>query len=234
MTTPADPRRLRDIILDQCEAKSLSLAEMIQKTGTPAGYVDAILNDVRSRLPGFPYIRIFLVRIAETLGLSAEVLIQAYKREFGEKISGLGDRLPSNRFALPSGRRRYLLILGALAGVVVTYGVLRSGLASKPALLIVVPPASADAFLTHSSTIQLAGRIGLSDTLLINGQAVPTDPQGNFTSDYQLLPEINLIEFSSHRFLGGTTSQLRQVYLDVAPVSRVAASVRASSTEPSP
>lgn len=228
-----DTRKLRDIILDQCDAKDIRLEEVAKKTGMPEQYLDAIINNVRTRLPAFPYVRAHLVRLASLLGLPAEVLLEKYRTEFAEKVSGGSDMLPGNRFALPSGRRQYLIITAVITGLLIIYGISRTGFLGRPQLVITMPPVGVDPFITASATIALAGSISGNDKLLINGQPVATDDQGAFLKEYPLTPEINIFEFSATRFLGREARVTRQVYYEEPPAAAAArAAPRESLEEP--
>jgi hypothetical protein len=209
-----DTRRLRDIILDQCEAKEIRMEELVKKSGIPEQYLDAIINDVRTRLPAFPYIRVHLNRIAVLLGLPPERLLAQYRKEFSEKQSGGADALPGNRFALPSGFKRYVSAAVVVVVVLMIIAISRSGFFGIPHLTISMPPAGSDPFITNSSTIILSGRVDEGDKLLINGQDVATGKDGVFSSQYPLTSEINVIEFTTKRFLGRELSITRQVYYD--------------------
>ena len=224
-------RKLRDIILDQCEAKEIKMEELVKKTGLPEQYLDAIINDVRTRLPAFPYIRAYLTRVAALLGLPPEMLLDKYRQEFSEKISGGADALPGNRFALPSGIRRYLLVVVAIIVVILIVAISRSGFFGSPHIAIDMPPAGTDPFITSSSTITLAGHVDAGDKLLINGQPVATGKNGTFASQYQLTPEINVIEFTTKRFLGRQFSITRQVYYE-EPTSTPAIKAAAKKAPP--
>ena len=235
-----DTRRLRDIILDQCEAKEIRMEELVKKSGIPEQYLDAIINDVRTRLPALPYIRVHLTRIAIFLGLPPERLLSQYRKEFSDKQSGGFDALPGNRFALPSGTRRYAIIGGVVLLILVVVMISRSGFFGIPHLTISMPPAGSDPFITNSSTILLSGKVDAGDKLLINGQDVATGNDGVFSSPYPLTPELNVIEFTTKRFLGRELSITRQVYYDEptsTPALRAAAKkivkpIEAATTTP--
>ncbi len=209
-----DPRKLRDIIVDQCEAKGITPVELSRKTGTPENYIEQLISGETDRLPAFPYIRPHLVKIAESLSISPDLLTEKYREEFAAMHSGAGDRLPGNRFSLPSHRREYLVGGGILVLIVFGFFVSRTGFLGQPHLTIIVPPAEPTPFIVSSSTILLSGRTDPGDALLVNGQHVPVATDGSFLKEYQLLPEINIIEFSSKRFLGREIKETRQVYFD--------------------
>ena len=214
-----DPRKLRDIIGDQCEAKEITPADLAQKTETPQRYIEALLAGDTSRLPAFPYIRPHLVSIGETLGLPPELLTTKYKEEFGAMHSGSADKLPGNRFALPSYRRQYLIGIACVAVLMLAVFISRSGFFGQPVLTIEMPPISPSPYITAAPVLILAGHTDPGDSLFINGQHVPVGSGGIFTKEYQLLPELNVFEFSSKRFLGREIKITRQVYYDDTPTS---------------
>lgn len=208
-----EKRRLRESILDQIEAKDLTAKDVVEKTGIPEQYFDAILNDKQSKLPAFPYIRAHLVKVAQLLGLNAEEVIKDYKTEFTGSVSGSADTLPGNRFALPSARRKYL-IGGAVIGLLLLGFIFKSsGFFGQPKLTLLMPPIdSRDPFVVGTSTIILAGKIDPSDKLFINNQATPVSVEGVFSENYDLRPELNPIEFKVSRFLGRDLTIVKNVF----------------------
>lgn len=214
MSESLETRRLRDIIADQCEAKEIRLDELAKKSGLASGYMDALMSDVRSRIPAFPYVRLHLIKMAEILGLPSEALVDAYRRDFVEKFSGASDTLPANRFALPSLRRMHAGIGGAIVVLALLYLLVRGLTTSGSRLTIEMPPADQSVFSTSSSTILLAGKAGASDTVMINNQEIAVAADGTFSYEYPLSPEMNLITFSVKRFLGGKSEVVRRVFYD--------------------
>jgi hypothetical protein len=168
------------------------------------------------------------------LGLPPDLLLSKYRQEFLEKISGGGDALPGNRFALASGMRRYLIIAGAIAAFLILYSIGRSGFLGQPHITIDMPPVGQDPYITTSSTVLLAGHADAGDTLLINGQPVPVDQTGAFSREYPLLPEINIIEFSAKRFLGREITITRQVYYEEPTSTPAAAKASKKIVVPAP
>ncbi len=225
-----DPRKLRDIIADQCEAKELSQVDLAKKSGTPEQYVESLMSGEVRRLPAFPYIRPHLIKIAQVLGLPPELLTVKYKEEFVHMHSGASDKLPGNRFALPSYRRQYGIAAGIIGVFIVIYLVSRSGFFGQPTLSIILPPTDPNPFIVTTSTITLSGRTDPGDNVTINGQHVAVASDGTFSKDYQLLPEINIIEFSAERFLGRQVAATRQVYFDTMAASTTPATTTHSTS----
>jgi transcriptional regulator with XRE-family HTH domain len=229
-----DPRKLRDILADQAEAKGLSQAELVKKTGASPSHIEALMNGEIRRLPALPYLRTTLARLAETLGVPPQVLIDKYKSEFVGTHSGPTDQLPGNRFALPSHRRMYVIGAGVAILVIAGYLISRTGFFGRPSLSIATPPADPNPYIVTSSTILLAGRTDPGDSLFVNGQHVAVASDGTFEKEYQLLPEINIIDFSVKRFLGRHVTITRQIYYDTAglpiPTSTVPLSIPQPTT----
>lgn len=211
-----DPRKLRDIIADQCEARGISPFEVAKRSGIAEQYIEALLSGDTARLPAFPYIRAGLIAFADAIGIPSEVLVNKYRQEFAAMRSGASDQLPGNRFALPSYRREYIIGGALLVCVLLGFWISRSGFFGKPTLVILTPPADPSPFIVTSSTLTLSGRIDPGDMLSINGQHAPVQGDGSFSREMQLLPEINIIEFTTKRFLGRQVKEVRQVYFDQA------------------
>ena len=208
-----EKRRLRESILDQIEAKDLKAQDVVDRTGIPEQYFDAILNDKRAKLPAFPYIRVHLVKVAELLGLNPAEVIADYKAEFTSLVSGSADTLPGNRFALPSPRRKYLIASAVIGLIILGFLFKSSGFFGQPQLVLMMPPIdSRDPFIVETSTIMLSGRVDASDKLYINNQITPVLADGSFSQNYELQPELNPIEFRVSRFLGRDLKVLKNVY----------------------
>ncbi len=215
----ADPRKLREMILDQAEAHDLKPEKIIAQTSMPAAYFEALITGQPHRLPAYPYLRAYLYSLADLLGISREELVAAYKRDFSEKFSGAHDKLPGNRFALPMNKRRYLVTGGVALLLIVVYVISHSGFFGTPSLRLDIPPAAPDPYIVEAQIIELKGAIEPGDTLLVNGQDVPVAVDGAFTRLHSLSPELNSIEFVVRRFLGKEIRIVRQVYYQEAASS---------------
>ena len=176
-----NPRSLKAILADHLEEKSISVEQLAAKTGVPEHYVKAIFDNQSERLPALPYIRGYLLAIADYLGIDHEVVLEAYRAELGAKMSGPADRLPGNRFALVKRQRKWMWFAAAgIVGVLVLYAVLRSAFFGAPYFRLVNPPQDAEMFEVTGSTILLAGTTEPNGKLSINGESVPVRSDGAF------------------------------------------------------
>lgn len=209
-----DIRALRDIISDQAEAKGLTPVDIARKIGAPEKYIEALFLGDKKSLPALPYLRQHLIRMSDLLGLPSDSLVEKFKEECSAMHSGPLDTLPKNRFALPSYRKQYIIGIIVMAGIIIVGAIARSGFFGQPSLVVLVPESDGEPLVTSSSTIMLSGRISPGDSLLINGEHVSTQSDGSFSSEFQLKPEINTIDFVAQRFLGRQSAIRRQVYFE--------------------
>lgn len=209
------PRSLKSILADQLEAKDTTVEKVIDKTGIPEHYLRAIMANQTDRLPALPYIRAYLLAVADYLELDRNVVLEAYRTEFSGKMSGSADRLPGNRFALDRRNRKWIWISALIiAGIFVAYSVLRSAFFGAPYFRLVNPPQDAEIFETIGPTILLAGTTESNGKLTINGELVPVRSDGSFEFEFPLSPELNTIEFKVERFLGKTLTVIKKVYVE--------------------
>ncbi len=206
-------RLLQDIIADQMAVKEVSTERLCSLTGVSETVLSALLSGQREQLPALPYVRSALIKIANVLELDREVLLSAYRNEYANKMSGVLDLLPGNRFALhPATSRKWIFVSIAVI-LAVIFLIFGQQIFGKPSLRLTVPDPDQNPYIAATSTITLSGKIDAGDKLVINGEDVATDDQGFFTLEYRLNPELNTIEFLVRRFLGKEITVLKQVYL---------------------
>ena len=206
--------RLREKILDKAAQKDLELADIIKGADFPGDYLEIILEHDTARAPAFPYIRLHLINLAEFLGLDPKEITNDYKEEFVDKISGSHDKLPSNRFSLPSPRKKLIITISAVLIAIMIYLFISSGFSSNGIIHVSFPPEAPSPFIVDTSTINLTGQIDPSDKLMINGQVTPVSDDGLFEESYVLNPEINFIEFKIKRLLADDIIIIREIYFD--------------------
>ncbi len=205
---------LKNLLLDRLTLKELTPERTASLTGIPEQYIIAILEDKKDKLPPLPYIRGYLLKLADALEMSREEILQMYKNEFIEKVSGSADRLPGNRFALPSFKRRWIFIVLGLALIILGFS-FSGRIFGQPRLDLTMPDPNENPYLVGSPTITLTGRIDPGDELLINNQPATVDATGAFSKEYRLDPELNTITFTVKRFLGKELTVTKQVYYKI-------------------
>lgn len=210
-------------------ARGIAIAKLSELSGVPERYLEAMRAGNLSAMPPAPYVRGYLNKISNVLLADAEALWAAYKTEQPAAImSGLGDRLPQNRYSLKK------LNKGAVAGIAAAclllgYGLLRfNTIVGKPTLLIENPQTAT--VVVNFEEITLRGKISAGDTLTINGEINMTGEGGIFEKDLHLSPGINAVEFRAKRFLGQEISDIRKIIYEPAAIEN-ASSTAASKTQ---
>lgn len=207
-------QRLREKILDKAAEKELDRAGIVKGAGISASHLDAILDNNAENIPAFPYIRHQLVNLADFLGLDQEDVLSSYKEDFSQKISGVYDRLPSNRYSLPSQKQRLTYLGGVVLIIFLIYLAVQGLIGSSSEIEISFPPSNPIPFVVHEQSIVLKGKISSQEKLTINGQTTPVDADGAFQRDYLLSPEMNYLEFRVNKVLGEDSVLIREVYFE--------------------
>lgn len=206
-------KTLGELVIEALKLRNLNAEKLSELTDIPADYLIALSNDDLKGLPSAPYVRGYLVKIADVLKIDSSPLLRAYKQEISAsalKTSGSSDKLPFNRFALNPLIKKIVVILGAILVLIVFCLVWQtSGFLGIPKIKIINPPT--DNVIVDSPTINLSGEVGVRDKLIINTEEVLPEKDGRFEKDFSLQPGINTFEFKAKRFLGKEIKIIRQV-----------------------
>lgn len=204
-----EQKTIKEILEDSMDVKGFSVERLSEITDIPERFIKAIIEENIANLPSSPYVRGYLVRIAEALNLNGNELWTIYKENLDLRTSGGKDKLPHNRFELRPFKKRNIIFI-VLAIVAVIY------LAFKIETLLGVPnidisnPAT-DNMVVNLPTIDLRGEIDVKDKLTINDEEIATDENGYFEKQFSLEAGINSIEFKVKRLLGKETTIVRKV-----------------------
>lgn len=190
------------------ERSDLSIDKLVELTDISPRYLKAFYEGDFKKLPSLPYVRGYLMKISNVLGINGQELWQAYKEELKEKIA-VDDTLPINRFALkPKNFKR--LVIGIIIIFVIIFLIWRiDDLLGIPKIEIINP---ADNININEDVINIKGIVNnYRDKLLINNEEIFISKDGRFEKEYHLAPGANAIEFSLKRFLGKEIKVVKQV-----------------------
>lgn len=199
-------KSLKETIEEQLSIKGFSLERIAEITDIPLRYLEALIQGNTKKLPAAPYVRGYLFKIGKILDFDGNELWEAYKKESGIKSSGPEDRLPSNRFAIKSINKKYIviaLIIILLVGYLIWQA--PRWLGQPP--LTVYPMEEK----TSEPEVVISGKIEPRDKLTINSEEILVDSKGNFSKNYNLQEGPNTIEVKVKRFLGRETKIVRQI-----------------------
>lgn len=213
MTNNNQSKTLGELITEALELRNLSVEKLSELIDIPAYYLIALKNDDLDKLPSAPYIRGYLIKIAEILKIDINLILTAYKREISLrplKTSGSSDKLPFNRFSFGHLVGKNIVIAGIILILISIYLIWRtSDFLGTPKIEIINP--SADNFIINNNTIKLSGKVSAEDKLIVNGEEILIEENGGFEKDFSLQSGINTFEFKVKRFLGKEIKIIRQV-----------------------
>lgn len=202
-------KSLKDLLTEQLDHRNLDPKKLAQATNIPEKYLESLLGGDYKKLPAAPYVRGYLDRVAAALNLNNEELWEVYQKEVSLKKSGPSDLLPFNRFAMRSIKKRTILIAALIALLIIYLLLNASRLFGSPSLEIINPPSAT--LVVFDPVFTIIGEINPQAKLLINGEEILIDRDGQFQKGYNLQPGLNLIEFSAKKFLGKETKVVKQI-----------------------
>ncbi|MFH1193247.1 MAG: helix-turn-helix domain-containing protein [Candidatus Jorgensenbacteria bacterium] len=208
-STPAPEHTLANLIADGLRMKGISIERLSQLTGISDRFLELLVGEQHHKLPAAPYVRGYLIKIAEVLGLDGGELWREYLAESTTfRRAGAGDTLPSNRFTVT--RFNWKIILWALLGVLVLgYILLRI-----PALVDTYEFSVniADNLVVRESTFTINGTVNENDQLTLNGEVLYPDSNGAFEKSVILKDGWNTFEFKVKRFMGSEKKFTKQIF----------------------
>jgi hypothetical protein len=180
-------------------------------------------------------VRGYLIRLGQALDFDGEAWWQRIKSERNMKSSGTTDSLPANRYLKKSPTQ--LIVIGVVALVVLIYLAFQlPRIIGKPSVAITDP--AQNPFTASVSPITIQGTTRNADSLFVNGESVPLNPDGTWQKDVLLSNGPNEITVSARKFLGRSTDMTEEVVYEApaasqpAPTSTNARGNTPSSTSP--
>lgn len=206
-----EAKTIKDALNDALPVKGLTPERLAELADIPEYYLRAIYNGNYKELPPEPYVRGYIMRIAQVLDIDGESLWSVYKKTLDLKTSGETDKLPSNRFAIKAKKiSRKGWIIAVIAVLILgLVGFEASKYFGASSIDITNPPV--DNFITSDTIIILRGKIDPQDKLTIKEEDVSADENGYFEKEWSLNPGPNLLEFKVKRLLGREVKIERQI-----------------------
>lgn len=205
MTINNDFKTLKEIFNEALQLRNLDVKKLSESTDIPIHYLSAIASGDIKKLPANPYVRGYLIKIADTLKIEREPILEAYKQELSfwpAKSSGAEDKLPQNRFALKNRKKITVISILALTilSILIFLAFQFSAFLGNPQMEIINPKENNS--ISENQTIILTGIINPQDKLTINNEEVLAKNDGSFEKEFVLQPGPNAVEFKIKRFLG--------------------------------
>ncbi len=196
------------------QAKKLKLSEIAKKLNINEKYLTALEKGEYEKLPHGVYGKNFLREYALFLGLDYKKLALDFEAE----INILEPKRQKELFSKQVIKKRYLLAMPKILKNIVVFLIIcvcfiylgyRINKIISPPLLIIDSPA-AD-LITDQSYLQVTGRTEAEASLIINGQIVLTDKNGNFSQTIGLKNGINIITITANKKQGRDSTIIRQI-----------------------
>lgn len=206
-------KKIGETIRNLLEVRNVNIEKLSELTGITPRFLEQLINENFSKLPPAPYIRGYILKIAEVLGAEGNELWEIFQQQNKQtKRSGGEDKLPTNRFE-PKKINQKIIISVLFGLLLIGYLVFRyKDFSGTPVLYIESPEDNA---VVNQSQILIKGKINPQDTLTINAESVYVDKDGIFEKEFALQSGINNIEFSVKKFLGKEIKENRRVIYNV-------------------
>ncbi|MDP2741172.1 MAG: helix-turn-helix domain-containing protein [bacterium] len=210
--------------------RGLNMRRLSEVSGISAKHLEAIFSGDENRMPSYPYLKGYLLKLGEILDFNSDEAWEQMKKFSASKSAGKTDELPKNRFSQKTDSKYF--IIGAVILILFVYGIFRFYNISGTPVVVVSYPQENMAVVAENS-VSLAGHVSNSDELRINGEPVQAQPNGDWGKIFLLQPGINTLEITAKKFLGRETKVIRQIiYQPASPAGRPATSTTPGMVEP--
>ncbi len=204
-----DGKLLKDILQEGLDNQGWGIKKLTEDTSIQERHIRLLLDGDLKKLPPAPYVRGYLLKICRALELDMQDVWQTYKNEVEGGSSGPLDLLPSNRFAIQSKAKKFL-IWGGLGILIISYlGWNSRQLIGSPILQIIAP--KEETTITEESLIVIEGLTDYSNKLTINNEQIYLEKNGQFKKEYDLQEGINTFEILAKKFLGQEIKIIKKV-----------------------
>lgn len=200
-----ETRTLGDKLREAREEERVSLADVENAIQIRKEYLQYLEAGQYSKLPGEVYIRNFLSKYAVYLHLNPKRVITLFEEEkkIFQNITPLEKHptdgkgvVKSHPIINPKFFRNGFIIL-IIVSLLIYFGVKISQIMSPPELTIHSP--FEDNITTTEHSYEIVGQTEEETTILINGEEILGDPDGNFRAVVDLKEGINILEITAVR-----------------------------------
>lgn len=210
---------LGERLLKVREQRCVTLADVSRNTGIQTAYLEYLEQGEFEKLPAEVYVRGFLRRYAEYLGIPDEPILRQYDRERGmnrslrnedeedqtSMIRGAFQKIPSV-LVTPKRITLFVFFFVAIAGFSYVYSEYRA-FVSEPVLAVAEPVQ--EVTQTTASSIMIVGKTDPDSRVFINDQPVLVDENGGFREKIDLQKGVNTMTIRSvNRF----SKEAKKVY----------------------
>lgn len=203
-------RRLSETIQEVMHAKGFDVAKLAQMTGVSDRYIEFLIEEKFSKLPAAPYVRGYISRISQVLGLNPETTWQEYLTNNASlRKAGESDRMPKNRFTSKNPVSKVLLVVCGI-GIIISLAVLRTLYVNNPK--VEFQNLKEDITIVKEPKFTIKGKIDPTYKLTLNNGEIFLDKEGAFEKEVVLEPGFNTFTFNAKKILGREFQIKKQIF----------------------
>ncbi len=202
---------LGQLLSEERRRKGLSLEDVSSATKIRPAFLSAIEQDEYAKLPSATYAQGFVTNYASYLGIPRREALALFHREFDPKKS---TKVLPDSFAGEKYKHKTLRIQRSSIVLIVISLFLLSYLIFQYRSVFLSPPLQVSSPTNNAivpDNIEVKGTTDPSDLVMVNGEMVTVDQNGNFFKDLSLLPGATQIEITAQNHYGKTTIVNRTV-----------------------
>ena len=204
-------RDFGDFFAEAVRIKGYSLEKLANLSGVSERFLRILAEGNYGKLPSAPYMRGYLLKIAEVLEVDGASLWEEYERAIEPRRSGEKDVLPQNRFRTWQIHRGTIFIG---LGIVIVLGILlwRLPWFQSSAMSVL----GKDGEIVATSTWTIRGFADKDQAISINGELTQLHSDGSFEKELNLQPGFNTFTILGTYPLGREEKIVRQIFYNAS------------------
>ena len=191
----------------------LRFGELASKTGIPAKHLKKIEKGEWCDLPSGVYVKGFLKKYAQIVGLDEAEVAARYETEWNQICAlpvsaGRGQNLSELSFLKDISLRKF----SAVAAIILVAGYMAwqfRVILERPDLNLDNPPT--EDIVSTAAVLELAGRVSSGAVLTVNNDPVYPEESGDFKKSVELLAGLNVLEIKAVSRFGKESKIIRRV-----------------------
>ncbi|MEK7565286.1 MAG: helix-turn-helix domain-containing protein [Patescibacteria group bacterium] len=208
-----DNLKLSDYLTERRKFLKISFGDLVTKTGIPAKHLKKIEKGEWCDLPSGVYVKGFLKKYAEVVGLDEKELALRYENEWNQicKIELLKLKNKTlNRINFLKQFSFRWIILGTIGVFVLLYiGWQFKVILEKPDLSLNYPIESD--IIVDNPKLEFKGKVSQDSALTINNEIIFAGEDGSFTKEVELLNGVNTFEIKAVSRFGKENKVVRRI-----------------------
>ncbi len=191
----------------------IRFGDLSARTGIPAKHLKKIEKGEWCDLPSGVYVKGFLKKYAQTVGLDEAEVAARYESEWNQICAlpaSLAGNQNLNRFDLLKNISLRKIFTAAAAVFVIGYVLWQFRvILERPDLNLENPPT--EDVVSAEAVLELAGRVSPGAALTVNNDPVYPEESGDFKKSVELLPGLNVLEIKAVSRFGKESKIIRRV-----------------------